>query len=73
MTTSGISDPSTVTCAINSIGIDNIIFGSDYPYEIVKEEVDFIKSLPISNEDKDKIFYKNAEKYVLKDRTPKSA
>jgi len=73
MTTSGITDPNTIDCAIKTIGIDNIMFATDYPYETIKEEVDFIKSLPISDEDKDKIFYKNAEKYVLKDRTPKSA
>jgi len=73
MTTSGITDPNTIECAIKSIGIDSIMFASDYPYELAKNEIDFIKSLPISNEDKDKIFYKNVEKYVLKDRTQKSA
>ncbi|HJJ48922.1 MAG TPA: amidohydrolase family protein [Methanocorpusculum sp.] len=69
MTTSGIYDPAVVTCAIETIGIDNILFATDYPYEDVKGEVEFIKSLPISNEDKDKIFYKNAEKYIIKDRS----
>jgi len=73
ITTSGITVPNTIECAINAIGIDSIMFATDYPYENVKGEVDAIKYLPISDEDKDKIFYKNAEKYVLKDRTPKSA
>ncbi|HJJ48015.1 MAG TPA: amidohydrolase family protein, partial [Methanocorpusculum sp.] len=73
VTTSGITDPNTITCAINSIGVDSIMFATDYPYENVKEQVDFIMALPISNEDKDKIFYKNAEKYVLKDRSQKTA
>jgi len=64
-TTSGVSDPLVVLFAIQKIGIDNILFGSDFPYENFKESVDFIKNLPISNEDKDKIFYKNAEKYII--------
>ncbi|HJJ36585.1 MAG TPA: amidohydrolase family protein, partial [Methanocorpusculum sp.] len=73
ITTSGITDPNTIDCAIKAIGIDSIMFASDYPYENVKNEVEFIKSLPISDEDKDKIFYKNAEKYVFKDRSQTTA
>ena len=66
MTTSGIDDEITVETAIKSVGIDNIMFGTDYPYEDFKHAVDFVKSLNISDEDKEKIFYKNAEKYILK-------
>jgi len=64
MTTSGIFNPEIVLLTIKEIGIDNIMLGTDYPYEDFKESVDFIKSLPISNEDKDKILYKNAEKFI---------
>jgi len=63
---SGIFDPKVVLLTMESIGIDNIMLGSDYPYEDLKASVDFIKNLPISDEDKDKILYKNAEKYILK-------
>lgn len=66
MTTSGIYDPKVVMFVIDEIGVDNILLGSDYPYENFKASVDFVKCLPISNEDKDKILYKNAEKYILK-------
>jgi len=64
MTTSGIFDTEDVLLAIKEIGIDNIMLGTDYPYEDFRASVDFIKNLPISNEDKDKILYKNAEKYI---------
>jgi len=67
MTTSGIDDPVTIKTAIETIGIDNIMFGTDFPYEEFKNAVDFIKSLQISDEDKEKIFYKNAEKYIFRD------
>ena len=66
MTTSGIDDEITIETAIKSVGIDNIMFGTDFPYEEFKHAVDFVKSLNISDEDKEKIFYKNAEKYILK-------
>lgn len=52
--------------AIKTVSIDNIMLGTDYPYEDFKAAVDFIKNLSISNEDKDKILYKNAEEYILK-------
>lgn len=66
MTTSGIEDPEVAIFAIKKIGIDSILLGSDYPYELFKDSVDFIDKLPISDEDKEKIYYKNAEKYILK-------
>ena len=73
ITTSGITDQQVILLAIDSVGIDHIMFASDYPYETVNVQVESIKSLPISDEDKDKIFYRNAETYILKDRTPNSA
>ena len=66
VTTSGIFDPLVMEFIIKKVGIDKIMLGTDYPYEDFKAAVDFIKNLPISNEDKDKILYKNAEKYILK-------
>lgn len=66
VTTSGVFEEPVMTCAISTIGIDRIMFGTDFPYEDFKGAVDFVKNLPISNEDKDKIFYKNAETYILK-------
>lgn len=66
VTTSGISDTMVIEFVIKAIGADNIMLATDYPFEDFKASVDFIKNLPISNEDKDKILYKNAEKYILK-------
>jgi len=65
-TTSGVFNTASFICAKDSIGIDNILFGSDYPYEDLKRGVDFIMSLPISDEEKAKVCYGNAEKYILK-------
>lgn len=65
MTTSGIEDPYVVLFAIKKVGIDSILFATDFPFENIKASVDFIKNLPLSEEDKAKIFYKNAETYIL--------
>ena len=65
MTTSGIFDPTTALCAIHKLGVENIVFGSDYPYENFKASVDFVSELPLSISDKHKIFHENGEKYIL--------
>lgn len=66
VTTSGIHDPEVVLFAIKKLGVDSIMFGSDFPYEEFKDSVDFVKSLPLSDEDKEKILYRNAEEYILR-------
>lgn len=51
-------------CAIKVLGADHIIFGTSYPVrrEWLLEGVNFIKSLNISEIDKEKILYQNAQK-----------
>lgn len=66
MTTSGIFDEDVVMFAIKKFGVDSVLFGTDYPCESFSGSRKFIDSLPISDEDKAKILYKNAEKYILK-------
>ena len=66
MTTSGIFDPEVAMLAIRKFGVESVMFGSDYPCESFSGSREFIENLPISEEDKEKIFYKNAEKYILK-------
>lgn len=66
MTTSGIYDPEVVMFVVRNIGVDNILFGTDYPYEDYKGAADFVRSLPISEADKEKICFRNAETYILR-------
>jgi len=65
MTTSGIYEPNVIICAMNTIGIDSIVYGADFPFEDLKGSADFIRNLPIRDEDKEKIAHLNAEKYLL--------
>ena len=54
-----LSDESIVEC-IKAYGVDNVVFGTDYPMWNPKDEVDRLKSLPLTDEEKEKIFWKNA-------------
>ena len=53
-------DDETIVRLIRKYGINNVVFGSDYPMWDIKTEVDRLNSLPLTKEEKDKIFYKNA-------------
>ncbi len=47
-------------------GVDNVLFGSDAPWDNPENEIDLISSLPLSYEEKELIFYKNAERLLKK-------
>ncbi|MDE7105527.1 MAG: amidohydrolase family protein [Ruminococcus sp.] len=51
---------------INAHGADRVLFGSDAPWDNPQNEIDLINSFPLSFEEKEKIFYKNAEKLLRK-------
>jgi aminocarboxymuconate-semialdehyde decarboxylase len=59
--------PTGIKQCIELFGTDRILFGTDYPAVNIsqKEHVDMIKGLGLSEEDEDKIFWKNA-KYLFK-------
>ena len=50
-------------CTKKALGIDSIIFGSDYPYENLSDMMKFMDSLELTAEEK--VFHLNAQKYIL--------
>jgi 5-carboxyvanillate decarboxylase len=62
ITTSGVEDHLALEYSIKKIGADNVLWAIDYPYQPSKPAVDFMDSAPISDEDKAKIYHKNAER-----------
>lgn len=46
------------------VGVDGILFASDYPYENYKDMADFVRSMDITQDELDKIWGGNAERYV---------
>lgn len=47
---------------IAEMGAERILFAMDYPYESMKQHVDFIDTAPISDSDREKICHLNAER-----------
>ena len=45
-------------------GSDKILFGSDSPWSNTGKELASIRSLPITDEEKENILYKNAKKLL---------
>ncbi|HEX2385207.1 MAG TPA: amidohydrolase family protein, partial [Candidatus Binatia bacterium] len=55
-----------VMCAVETVGVDHVVFGSDYPPVPIalKRSVDVIEDLALPDEDKQKIFGGNAAKLL---------
>lgn len=58
--TSGNYLPAAFECTQKTLGTDRIIFGSDFPYEDTRECVDFLEALPLTPDEKQKIYSDNA-------------
>ena len=57
-------DEEQIVRIIKNHGSKKIVFGTDSPWEDAKMTIAKIKSLPITDEEKDDIFYKNAMKLL---------
>lgn len=64
ITPSGIYDYDNLDFCIRKFGIDHILFSADYPYIDQDDARAFLENAPLSQEDKEKIAYKNAEKLL---------
>lgn len=64
ITPSGLFSNAQLKYVIDELGPDNIIYSGDYPYLIDHNTRQFLETAPISQEAKEKIAYKNAEKWL---------
>ena len=62
ITTSGVEDHLALGYCIDRIGVDNVMWAIDYPYQPTTPAVAFIDSAPIADADKQKIAHGNAER-----------
>jgi len=62
VTTSGNMSPAAFRCTMDVLGIENILFGSDYPFEDAGDMVKFVEALQISETERGLLYYKNAER-----------
>jgi predicted TIM-barrel fold metal-dependent hydrolase len=65
ITCSGNFSTPAFLCSVMALGLDNVLFSVDWPYESNHIGVDFLKRLPLADADKEKIAHLNAER-VLK-------
>jgi 2,3-dihydroxybenzoate decarboxylase/5-carboxyvanillate decarboxylase len=62
ITNSGVEHGPALKYSIEVVGVDNILWAIDYPYEQMPPSVKFMNEVDISDEDKAKIFHRNAER-----------
>jgi 5-carboxyvanillate decarboxylase len=61
ITTSGMPWGPAIQFAQSVLGVDRVMYAMDYPYEFEIDEVTMTDDIPISAEDKKKLFQTNAE------------
>jgi predicted TIM-barrel fold metal-dependent hydrolase len=64
ITTSGNFSVPSMLCTIQMMGIDKVLFSVDWPYESNLVGVNWFHSLPLSQDDKEKIAFRNAERVL---------
>ena len=62
ITTSGVEDPIALDYAIKRIGIDNVLWAIDYPYQPTKPAVEFMDRAPVTDQERRKLYHENAER-----------
>jgi len=64
ITTSGVFSHAALVGAIMAIGEDAVMFSIDYPFESSAQAVEFLRTAPITAEQKEKLAHLNAERIL---------
>ena len=62
VTTSGVEDPLALRYTIDKIGIDNVMWAIDYPYQPMAPAVDFMDAAPVTEAERHALYHGNAER-----------
>ncbi len=62
VTTSGVEDPQALRYTIDKLGIDNVLWAIDYPYQPQKPAVDFMDAAPVTDAERHALYHGNAER-----------
>jgi 5-carboxyvanillate decarboxylase len=62
ITTSGVEDPLALDYAIKCVGIDNVLWAIDYPYQPTRPAVQFMDSAPVTEQQRHQLYHENAER-----------
>lgn len=61
VTTSGNMSMEAFECTRRVLGLNAILFGSDYPFESADDMVEYANNLPLGERERKALYYKNAE------------
>lgn len=64
VTTSGVNDPAPLSCAIDVMGVERVMFAVDYPYQRNEPAVSFIEGAELSDDERALICHGNAERVL---------
>lgn len=53
--TSGVFSHQTLTDAVQTIGVDNVMFSIDYPFESTGQATEFMRTAPLAPTDKERV------------------
>ena len=53
-----------LTCAVNALGADRVMFSVDYPYESSEQAAQFIESVPVDEPTRRRLCFENAERVL---------
>jgi 2,3-dihydroxybenzoate decarboxylase/5-carboxyvanillate decarboxylase len=62
VTTSGVEDPLALRYTIDKLGIDNVLWAIDYPYQPQQPAVDFMDAAPVTEAERHALCHGNAER-----------
>jgi 5-carboxyvanillate decarboxylase len=62
VTTSGMNYRLPLMMTVELLGADNVLFAGDWPFEKVRDSVDAMDAMPLSEADKAKIYHLNAKR-----------
>ena len=64
VTCSGNFSTPAFLCTVMALGIDNVLFSVDWPYELNSAAVDFLKRQALGPRDLEKVAHINAERVL---------
>jgi 2,3-dihydroxybenzoate decarboxylase len=64
ITTSGVYSHAALRAAIDAIGINNVMFAIDYPYESTQHAVEFLTTAPLGPDDMTRVAHRNADQLL---------
>ncbi|MER5948152.1 amidohydrolase family protein [Streptomyces sp. NPDC001904] len=64
VTTSGVCSAPPLMCAVQALGADHVLFGTDYPFEDMATATEFLRTAPVGETDRAKIAHLNAERLL---------